>query len=438
MSLVTTRNTDHLNFKISTYLGVCLLASVLSERAFARTEFTDRENGAPCARVQSFEGDVQILDESRTHVKEVRFGEGVSCGSWISATAGWIRMKHRDGWVVSLSPGAFAQLLDPPSLGGEQFLLYRGQAYIKVANGSPEVKLLTANARIRVTEGSGVVAYIDSTEETQWIGTSGVAYFENRFQDARSIKVSAGESSSLNFRQLRVVPSEPAALSSVQVKKRLEDFRLDESEVSSAFAVTRSRQDRRIASVIGAPPVPVTGSSEEGTAIEESHSAHKIVVREHPEKMRAPAAAANSENSDSVSADHEESNGAEKKAVQGHSSSEVAHSGKPAEPLASSGSEKEQESDYSRHPGVGPEVREEVRSMMTRKIAGNGPVTDEMVSPDDSLPESPMLNAGARRPPKVILKDANPSSEVKKGRRRFSPDAEKKRLLDELSKIGLE
>jgi|GEM_PF-3486585 len=387
-----------------------------SVEAHARPELVEKESTASCARVRSFEGEVQILDDSRTRVREVRFGEGIPCGSWISATAGWLRIKHRDGWLASFSPGTFAQILNPPSLGGDGLLLFRGQSYIINGNGAPELSVLTANSRVRLKDAAGVVAYIDSTEETQALSTRGTLHFENRFQDTRIVRVAEGESSNLNFHQLRVVPAEPSAVASAQIKKRLEDFRLEDQEVSAAVAVTRKRQDRKIASVLGTPPVPVVAESEKDSGVKIHEDAHKLVVIENPEQMR------------------KSSRETEKPAAQERHPAGVAPGKAASDPGAGL-----LKSDYSRHPGVGPEQQEEIRTQLAEKVAGHGPVSEDMISPDEGSPESLRAPAAARSGGGLKVTDPDSAQRAPAGQgkrnRISSEDAEKKRLLEELSRI---
>jgi hypothetical protein len=266
------------------------------------------------------------------------------------------------------------------------------------------------------------VTYIAETEETQWLNAKGRSSLENRFQDERPVQVAAGEVSSLNFRQMRVVPSEPMAVSSAQVKQKLEEFRLEEDEVKSAIAVVRTRQDRRIASVIGGPVVPVRSQSEGSPTLRESRTENRVVIQETASPSRSPAS---------------HSEGQEGKAKEVHpSSSEKSNQPKEA---ASLSVPETHGADYSRHPGVTPEQQEEVRSRVVRKVAGDGPVTEEMVSPDEDLSFKTLENGdrSVRSPSEFKVRAVRHSSgRIKK--KAVSTDEEKKRILEELSKIGAE
>jgi hypothetical protein len=306
-------------------------------------------------------------------------------------------------------------------LGGDQLLVFRGQAYIKNGNGAPALSILTANSRIRVKDGAGIVAYLDSTEETQWVSTSGRNQLENRFQNARTIQVAEGESSTLNFHQLRVVPTEPMAVASAQLKKRLEEFRLDESEVTTAMAVVRKRQDRKIASVLGAAPVPVVSANEVDSGIQETRRGDRLMVQENPEIMHRR------KEKDAHRSEHEIAT----------ERSPASASVPAVESVAAV-----KPSDYSRHPGVSADEREEVRSELSRKVAGSGPVTEDMISPDEGFKGELQPGAVKSAAGKLSVRDVEdggraPASESGK-RKGSSQDREKKRLLEELSKIRVQ
>jgi hypothetical protein len=275
--------------------------------------------------------------------------------------------------------------------------------------------VLTANARVRLKDSSGVVAYVESTEETQTLSTRGDLSFENRFQNARIVRVAEGEASSLNFHQLRVVASEPTAVASSQLKKRLEEFRLDEQDVSDAVAVARKRQDRKIASVLGTPPVPVVAAPGKDSGTNVHEGAHTLVVTENPEQ--------NGNHTQNADKDFAQAPGSSR-APAAHDGGGVGHT-----PI---------KSDYSRHPGVSPEQQEEIRAQLAEKTAGHGPVSEDMISPDEGGAELVRAPVASKTGGALQVRDPDergraPASGRKK--KVSSEDAEKKRLLDELSRI---
>lgn len=229
----------------------------LSGAAAHAHQATHQEAGpAPCAVVEDFGGSVQLMDPTRTHVVSAEKKAGVSCGGWVSVGKGWVKIAHRDGYRVKLASGSFAQFSENNPDGkfsGDAMTLFKGQAYGQAADGAPSLNVITANARARIAKGSAIVIYNHAEEETQLISLDGHSNLENRFEPSRRIKVSAGEASELNFKQLRVVPTVPRALAMAALRGKLSELQLDEKSGKLAVRNAASRQERRFAAEITAP-----------------------------------------------------------------------------------------------------------------------------------------------------------------------------------------
>jgi hypothetical protein len=215
--------------------------------AHAREAESDVAAPVPCAMIAEVDGQVDVLDASRTHLLDSSKKASIPCGSWISVGKGSVQLKHRDGFRVHAGAGTFVQLPEPNVDGhfsGDQAILFRGQVFAQAGGGSQQLRVLTANSRARVQRGSAIVIYSQDDEETQLIALDHGSSLENRFQTSRKVDAQAGEATSLNFKQLRVVPSTPRAVALAALRPKFDDLRVPERDRQMALRTARSRQDR--------------------------------------------------------------------------------------------------------------------------------------------------------------------------------------------------
>lgn len=232
--------------------GGCLAYLALGlSLAFARPSDKDLEAPVPCAVIDDLSGELQLLDSTRTRVIDAAKGTGIPCGGWASVEKGWIKLSHRDGYRVHLGTGTFAQFPET-NLGGkspaEPLILLRGQAYVRVLDGSPEFKVLTANARARVVRGGAIVVYLGSEEETQLSSLAGESWLENRFSSTDTIKVRGGESTALNFKLQRTMPTPPRAVAMASLATKLRELRIGGRDEQYALQAAQERGERKFAS----------------------------------------------------------------------------------------------------------------------------------------------------------------------------------------------
>jgi hypothetical protein len=199
----------------------------------------------PCAVVDRFSGDAEILNESRTRVSETDARAPVDCGGWVSVQNGWVILQHRFGYRIHVGPGSFVQLQDD----ADALVVYRGQVFTQAGGGMGEFRIVTPNARVRLSRASGVTLFDPEEEKTQLTVVDGKATLENRFDStqARST-VKSGYASTLDFKLLRVVPSVPKFAANASLKVKLKELHVPEGVTERAMAVTRNRQKEFFAS----------------------------------------------------------------------------------------------------------------------------------------------------------------------------------------------
>jgi len=244
----------------------CLsLLAFIAAPVAARDLQPGAEQAPVCAIISSFVGQISIMDANRTKTVEPERKMVVGCGSWISVVSGSLHLKHRDGHNLTVGAGSFA------SLGTEkdQVLLYRGSVYAEVSPGAPELRMISANARAKIRQGTVVLVYNDELEDSQLITLDKTAALENRFIEDKRMIVKAGEASSLNFKLLRVIPSAPRAVSQASLKSVLVTLNLDLREQKHLARSAEARQGRRPASfaILSHDPERSADSATSETAI---------------------------------------------------------------------------------------------------------------------------------------------------------------------------
>ncbi len=234
---------------------------------------------APCGILENFLGDVQILDPARSHSTDAVSRAALPCGAWISVTHGWAQIRHQNGPHVYLASQTFAQLIDFKKLG-DHVILYRGQIYLQ-AGGGEEFRILTASGRARVHRGEALLIFDHQENETQLISLDHVATLENRFEPSRSVKVQAGESTTLNFKLLRVIPSLPQAISAASLRPRLDAFHLLESDAFNALRAVLKRQNRSFASDLSGSTRKSTTDENRNTYLRHIPESSDVALHDH-------------------------------------------------------------------------------------------------------------------------------------------------------------
>lgn len=220
-----------------------------------------KKNPPSCGLLDSFAGDVLILNTSRTHMLNVTSRSALPCGSWVSVNQGWAQIKHQNGPRIYLGNQTFIQLNDfreNSEFKGDHTILYKGQIYVLANEGEEEFRVVTAGARVRIKRGKMVVGFDPAQDETQLISLSNIASLENRFEPSRIVRAKAGESTTLNFKLLRVVPSAPQAVAAAPLKAKLFEMHVSQSDQTDAVRVVLNRQNRKFASKMEADRSPAS------------------------------------------------------------------------------------------------------------------------------------------------------------------------------------
>jgi hypothetical protein len=345
---------------------------------------------APCAVVENFQGDLEILDPTRTHIINVGKNVGIPCGGWVSSEMGWALIRHRDGHDLRVGPNTFIEIPENNANSPDQVVLYHGEVYGSTEGGGGDLRVTTANARVRVPKGAVLVNYDAENQDTQLVALDHPATLENRFEPDQKIKIQAGESTSLNFKQLRVVPTFPKAVSIASLKEKLVLFRLNEKDAADAYQVAEVRAERRLAATL----TPEQEMAKQD-ALDKQQA--KDDLKDGPK--------------DGVKDDLE---------FKPKETPVVA----PGRKLASEGGVKNATYSYERGPVTTDDEGQMLKSHWLRKMTAGEDLGERMLFPEK--------NHGKARKVSVVVDDPGAQMDAKKQK---VEDAEKRKLIEELSQI---
>lgn len=231
-----------------------ILCITVQNSAMAQPTDMPSSGAIPCGSLEKFGGAVQILDPTRTRVLDLENKMTLACGSWVSVSQGWAVVRVIEGQRVQLGAGTFLQLVHPRMGGvsatsekGDTITLMKGKIFVRAPTGTPEFRVATANARVRIERGNALVMYSDTQDETQVVSIGVKVSLENRFETQKIITLKPGEMSTLNFKILRVVPSTARAVSMNDLKTQLNEVHLDDREISKSMQIAKARNERKFA-----------------------------------------------------------------------------------------------------------------------------------------------------------------------------------------------
>jgi hypothetical protein len=236
-------------------LGAIFCAIVSLPAYSANKPLPQGREAAPCALVERFDGDVQVLSSDRNILIPTFVNSPVPCGAWITVRSGWAEFKHREGQTFRLGPDTFLEVHDPeanPKGGGsDQLLVYGGRVWFQTPGGTHSFQVETANGRAVLPRGTAIVSYNANEEETQLVVAEDHGYLMNRFLTSRPVQVKAGEVSTLNLKLQRVVPAASAAIDLASVKQLLSGMPSTARENQLVLAAVQKRADRKVISLQG-------------------------------------------------------------------------------------------------------------------------------------------------------------------------------------------
>jgi hypothetical protein len=359
----------------------------------------NESSGVPCAILENFGGEVEVLDPSRTRIVSLTKNSGIPCGGWVSTSNGWAIIQHRDGHDLRIGMNTFLEIPENMNKDSDQAVLYRGEAFATTEGGAGELRVITANSRVRIKRGTVLINFSPDDQDTQLVALDGPASLENRFEPEKRVNIKAGEATSLNFKTLRVVPTYPKAVSIASLKGKLGQFRVNEKDMSKIYETAEARAERRLAADLSS--IQEGTDEADGKSVEhadekvgkdgEQIENHKPVISDR--RIASEQASEHSEHN--VDFDTQSGSSAKRKATYS----------------------------YMRTP-VSNEENMRLKAQWAKKMTAGEDVGEKILYPDKFY--------GKPQKVKVLISDPGAQMNAKKGQ---TEDLEKKRLIQELSQI---
>jgi hypothetical protein len=256
---------------------VCRLATnsllfgviLISQGAWSAEPVNEPDKSAPCAILQKFDGDIVLMDPSKTRLVDIKADAPIPCGGWVSVNKGWAQIIHRQGHLIRTGGATLIEIYDNEKekhlTGYDQIILFKGKILTRVRRGGDELTVLTPNARAYLPKGVAMTMYSEDDNESQLIALHENSFLENRFQP-RKIEVKPGEVTKLNLNVMRSVPETPMAINVASFKKMVDDIPLEEKEYKAVVKVVSRRTARRFATNLMENPGRKPASHSAGAA----------------------------------------------------------------------------------------------------------------------------------------------------------------------------
>jgi hypothetical protein len=213
----------------------------------------DTHTPPSCGVFQNLSGDVEILDITHTHLTDGIPGTQLACNSWISVKTGWAILQYTPHIRIHIGPHSFVQVLRFSPETNDHLLLYEGQIYFQQEKDIKELRIITANGRARIKHGKALLISDISEDTTQLVALDNQASLESRFQETKPIVAHSGESTDLNFKTLRTIPSAPKAITIASLRSILAQLRLASYLEKEIITDALLRQNKQFASALSVP-----------------------------------------------------------------------------------------------------------------------------------------------------------------------------------------
>ena len=246
-------------------------------------------------------GSVSILDAERKDFRATVVGGDIFCGDWVSTEKGKAIIEFPRKGRVIVGSHTFFQILDPAAgsnIDHDHFVLYRGDIYYEGLKKGETTKLITPNTRVTLSNGKGVVSFLEETHATQVISVEGSLQFENRFLKHTPFRVDRGFISTMAQGHERVLPGRQTTAESKSLDQKLEDLEIPSSDRKSIVDYVLALAKRKLVVKLGDHSKRGIFSTTEGgrspASVPEKYSA--VESEKHREANTASAPAVHAAN----------------------------------------------------------------------------------------------------------------------------------------------
>lgn len=207
-----------INFSVRSAIFVFLVSSVSGvSGAWAA------ESPNTCAAVEQTGRSVQVIPQSGPVLNHFSEKDAIPCGSMVITHGEGFGIRLSNEVSVRIAPNSFIEL---GKAAVSTHRLYRGDLMLSGPQGSGHVVVTTPNGEVHFEGGVFTLQYQTQTRTTSVASFNRSVDFKNKFNTAATQKVNVGEISRLTIHDIRVVPTQPVAMSPSSVKEGLAVFSL--------------------------------------------------------------------------------------------------------------------------------------------------------------------------------------------------------------------
>lgn len=215
--------------------------------ALAMTAVPALASNDPCALVEKFGKATQVIPKSGPVVARFNAQDPISCGSMIITHGDgfWIRLSNQV--LVKIAPHTFFEV---GKSANDTHRVYRGDLLVSGPAGSGDMVFTTPNGEVHFEGGVFTVKYQTQSRTTSVAVFNRSVDFKNKFNTEASQKVDVGEISRLTIHDIRVVPTQPVAMSPTSVKEGIQGFDLPAAEQDEFVAIVARVYENRAKTLV--------------------------------------------------------------------------------------------------------------------------------------------------------------------------------------------
>jgi hypothetical protein len=201
----------------------------------------------PCALVEKFGKATQVIPKKGAVQTRFESQAPVSCGSMIITHGDGFWIRYSNQVMVKIGPHSFYEVGKSVS---DVNRVYRGDVLVSGPAGSGDMTFTTPNGEVHFEGGVFTVQYQTESRTTSVASFNRAVDFKNKFNTRAFQKVNVGEISRLTIHDIRVVPTQPVAMSPSSVKEAMVAFDLPDAERDEMVAIVARVFENRAKSLV--------------------------------------------------------------------------------------------------------------------------------------------------------------------------------------------
>lgn len=200
-----------------------------------------------CALVEKFGKATQVIPKQGAVVTRFESQTPISCGSMVITHGDGFWIRYSNQVMVKIAPHTFFEI---GKSVGDVHRLYRGDLLVSGPAGSGDMTFTTPNGEVHFEGGVFTVQYQTETRTTSVASFNRAVDFKNKFNTQAFQQVKVGEISRLTIHDIRVVPTQPVAMSPTSVKEAMTSFDLPDAEREEMVAIVARVYENRAKTLV--------------------------------------------------------------------------------------------------------------------------------------------------------------------------------------------